>query len=478
MAGDEELSSLDDWGPFEDDWAPVHFLVPPPPPPPSLGSVCSGNEFYCQLEGGPMGAHYNRASFPSLPIIAVCSSVVLVAVLVASFLFWRHKTKAQNLLPCKNEQPGHMGELGTANGVSYEDVLINHHPTRIPQSHLAGSQTLMPLEILDVKLGEIGPPQITALHSVPCYNRRDGGQMVDSKTFHPVYEEVSQAPSGDKSMTGKSYESDFDESGKLGGRSLTSEDDFAEEDFGDGSGHCSATSSVRGSTGGDLCRDPVSSDEGTGEDCDYMVHDLPEMLPSDNSFSYPSKHRHMHSGVKTDKLRNHPVHSHRHGSNVYPPSDRTASVLPLTQRAVDPAMGHKLHSNSSTERSPHHGIPSPFVHSVPPINPRNNFPSITASPQWPISHGSPNQMDYPTNASSQENIYSTIDEDEVDYPIHPSLPSLANTQRGTPLSKYSSGLPKNVPPRVDRPIPPLSQRNMEDNSSYGDIMPTYNSAFM
>ncbi|GIY42457.1 uncharacterized protein CDAR_185641 [Caerostris darwini] len=80
MAGDEDLPSLDDW---EDFW------VPPPPPPPSLGSVCRDSDFYCRLEGGPMGAHYNRASFPSLPIIAVCSSVVLVAVLVASFLLWR-----------------------------------------------------------------------------------------------------------------------------------------------------------------------------------------------------------------------------------------------------------------------------------------------------------------------------------------------------------------------------------------------------
>lgn len=63
------------------------------------------------------------------------------------FFLCRHKSKVQNLLPCKNEQQGHLGELGAANGVTYEDVLINHHPTRLPQGHLPGSQTLMPLEV-------------------------------------------------------------------------------------------------------------------------------------------------------------------------------------------------------------------------------------------------------------------------------------------------------------------------------------------
>ncbi|KAG8200867.1 hypothetical protein JTE90_015772 [Oedothorax gibbosus] len=87
---DDDPSSSNDWWPPDevDDWG----TFPPPPPPPSTGpsSACSG-DLYCRIgaEGGPMGAHFDRASFPSLPIVAVCSSVVLVAVLVASFLFWR-----------------------------------------------------------------------------------------------------------------------------------------------------------------------------------------------------------------------------------------------------------------------------------------------------------------------------------------------------------------------------------------------------
>ncbi|KFM77169.1 hypothetical protein X975_23190, partial [Stegodyphus mimosarum] len=67
MAGDDDLPSLDDWTLSDDDWASGTFLVPPPPSPPSLGSLCMSGDYYCQLEGGPMGAHFNRASFPSLP---------------------------------------------------------------------------------------------------------------------------------------------------------------------------------------------------------------------------------------------------------------------------------------------------------------------------------------------------------------------------------------------------------------------------
>ncbi|GFY55802.1 uncharacterized protein TNIN_280681 [Trichonephila inaurata madagascariensis] len=474
MAGDDELPSLDDWDDAE--WGPAHFLVPPPPPPPSLGSVCSTSDFYCQLEGGPMGAHFNRATFPSLPIIAVCSSVVLVAVLVASFLLWRHKTKVQNLLPCKNEQPGHLGDLGAANGVTYEDVLINHHPTRIPQGHLAASQTLMPLEILDVKLGDLNPSQISALHHTPCYGPRDTGGhvIIGGKPFNPVYEEVSQAPSGDKSITSKSYDTDFNGSGKLGGRSLTSEDDFAEDDFaeypsGEGSGQCSATSSVRGSTGGDLCKDPVSSDEGTGEDCDYMINNLPEMLPSDNSFGYPRQPMHPHPDINTNKQRRNPLQPPHQHNTTYPMPERTANVLPPAHRVTDSAQSHKLHSKPLTDKrhmSPTH-IPSSHVHSLSPTN-----------PQWMTKHGQrDDRTNFPTSAS-QENIYSTIDEDELsDYPAQPPLPSLACSQRGSPPCKPSSGMPKSVSGRGDRAIPPLSQRNAEENgSSYGDIMPAFHSA--
>ncbi|GIX72150.1 uncharacterized protein CEXT_792781 [Caerostris extrusa] len=373
--------------------------------------------------------------------------------------------------------------MGAANGVTYEDVLINHHPTRIPQGHLAASQTLMPLEILDVKLGDLSSSQMSALHHAPCYGPRDTGNvMMGGKSFNPVYEEVSQAPSGDKSITSKSYDTDFTGSGKLGGRSLTSEDDFAEDDFaeypsGEGSGQCSATSSVRGSTGGDLCKDPVSSDEGTGEDCDYMMNNLPEMIPGDNSFVYPRQPMHSHHpNISTSKHRRNPMQQLPHPHNTtYPPPERTANVLPPAHRVTDAVPGHKLHSKPLTDSkrhmSPTH-LPSALV--LP-------MGSVPANPQWSglAKHG---QRDDRTNfpvSASQENIYSTIDEDELtDYPVQPPLPSLACSQRGSPPCKPGSGMPKSaIPGRGDRAIPPLSQRNTEENgSSYGDIMPAFHSA--
>lgn len=483
MAGDDDLSPVEDWGPLEEDWAPVHFLVPPPPPPPSLGSVCSAGNFYCQIEGGPMGAHFNRASFPSLPIIAVCSSVVLVAVLVASFLLWRHKTKVQNLLPCKHDQQGHLGELAAANGVTYEDVLINHHTARIPQGHIGGSQTLMPLELLDVKLGDIGPPPVSLLNRNSFYPGRDPGQVL-GKPFNPVYEEVSQAPSGDKSTTGKSYESDLEESGKIGGRSLTSEDDFAEDEFsaveypsGEGSGQCSATSSVRGSTGGDLCKDPVSSDEGTGEDCDYTVNDLPEMLPGDCAFNFPRKHLGFRADIGRDKLRA-PMQvprGHQHNMTTYPHPERT---LPPSQRIIEPTLSEKPHSKTDNKKrilSPTH-VPLPSFAPLISSNLKNN----PANAPWLTKPAHDERLNFPSSGPSQENIYSTIDEDEpTDYHIHPSLTSLACPQRGnaTP-TKRSSAVPKNVSARSDRHLPSLSQRNAEDNgSSYGDIMPAFSTPY-
>ncbi|GIY74811.1 uncharacterized protein CDAR_609461 [Caerostris darwini] len=71
---------------------PPRFLIPPPPAPPS-SALCRGEGaaasdlHFCQME--PVGAEFTQTAFPSLPIIAVCSSVVLVAVLVTSFLLWK-----------------------------------------------------------------------------------------------------------------------------------------------------------------------------------------------------------------------------------------------------------------------------------------------------------------------------------------------------------------------------------------------------
>ncbi|KAH9380305.1 hypothetical protein HPB48_021585 [Haemaphysalis longicornis] len=92
---------------------PPEFSVPPPPLPPNLcSSVVGGRRGvgsssssssganavapdelqFCEVR--PIGAELTTPSaFPSLPVIAVCSSVVLVAVLVASFLLWNAEAR-------------------------------------------------------------------------------------------------------------------------------------------------------------------------------------------------------------------------------------------------------------------------------------------------------------------------------------------------------------------------------------------------
>lgn len=289
------------------------------------------------------------------------------------------------------------------------------------------------LQILDVKLGDLGPPHITAMHHAPCYP--PSREPVHLKPFHhPVYEEVSQAPTGNLRQPGRTG----NQADKLGDMrpSLTSDEDFAEED------QCSATSSVRGSTGGDLCRDPVSSD---GEDCEsYMINNLPKV---ENSFGYNPRHK-------------------SHQQQTYPLQERT-------QRATEPA----FRSHSSNHK------PNNGGRMVSPSHiPSSTFGSRSVDPrsaQWMASHGQYQQQHQQDGFSaSQENIYSTIDEDE-DYPA--PLTSLANSQRGvgTPPGKSPMGKGTHAPRGDGRPIPPpLSQRKPEENggSSYGDIMPAFHSA--
>lgn len=233
--------------------APPQFMVPPPPPPPALQACRAGDtttHHYCHLE--PVGAEYTQAAFPSLPIIAVCSSVVLVAVLVASFLIWKHKKKVQHFLPCKD---GHQGrcELSTSNGLTYDDMLINHHPTRLPNS--SNPHTLTPIELLDVKYSGFVPGHFG--HSNCTFGVKDISGSRGSRNrdhFNPIYEEVS----GGSEEKSRSYYSDIDDS-EVDRRTVASEDEFAEDELSvaevpvDVNQLRSDSSSLRGSTGGDLC---------------------------------------------------------------------------------------------------------------------------------------------------------------------------------------------------------------------------------
>ncbi|XP_037523893.1 uncharacterized protein LOC119401275 [Rhipicephalus sanguineus] len=301
---------------------PPEFGVPPPPLPPGLcSSVASGRRSgasssdelqFCEVR--PVGAELTTPSaFPSLPVIAVCSSVVLVAVLVASFLLWKHKKKVQNFLPCKSPHQGGVPcDLSAANGAAYSDILLNHHhPTRLPAHlvHGTDTHTLTPIELLDVKYGSYGAPHLAPLtqtnytfrptslrpqdhsaqhrtpqhatlhghhagstgsgrRSAPGTSQRSSHKASsnsrtassrrshrggNSEQFNPIYEEVSGRS---KSRRGGYRHHDSEDSEEDEARSLGSEDEFAEDELSLGEYPRpaeSASSSLQGSTGGDLC---------------------------------------------------------------------------------------------------------------------------------------------------------------------------------------------------------------------------------
>ncbi|GFQ92136.1 uncharacterized protein TNCT_215771 [Trichonephila clavata] len=57
----------------------------------------------------------------------------------------RHKRKVQNFLPCKTHHQGRC-DMGGSAGITYDDVLINHHPTRLPNHLNPDTNTLTPIE--------------------------------------------------------------------------------------------------------------------------------------------------------------------------------------------------------------------------------------------------------------------------------------------------------------------------------------------
>lgn len=62
------------------------------------------------------------------------------------FYISRHKRKVQNFLPCKTNHQGRC-DMGGSAGITYDDVLINHHPTRLPNHLNPDTNTLTPIEV-------------------------------------------------------------------------------------------------------------------------------------------------------------------------------------------------------------------------------------------------------------------------------------------------------------------------------------------
>ncbi|XP_023238479.1 uncharacterized protein LOC111637260 [Centruroides sculpturatus] len=243
---------------------PPQFRLPPPPAPPTSRQCQGGYDSdlpYCHID--LVEAEYSQTPFPSLPVIAVCSSIIAVALLVAIYVLWRHKKKVQNFLPC-NHKPKDRCDLSGSNGVTYDDVLIHHHPTRLPPHGGPEMQSATPFELFDLKYDSYNS-QMTPLRQgdfpYPLQEVTCGRNKKTKDHFNPIYEEVSGG--SDERADTHSYNSDMEDS-EVERRTTDSEDDFAEDELSlareEGSRPCSGTSSVRGSTGGDLCKDVGSSD--------------------------------------------------------------------------------------------------------------------------------------------------------------------------------------------------------------------------
>lgn len=456
---------------------PPHFAIPPPPPPPSLDLCRGGSQDpselqYCHLE--PVGAEYTQATFPSLPIIVVCSSVVLVALLVASFLLWKHKKKVQNFLPCKTEpHQGHLGDMTGSNGVTYDDVLINHHPTRLPNHHRASDTRhgLTPIELLDVKCGSYGAPHLTSLgHSNFTFaSPGEGKEPRSGKNkdhFNPIYEEVSGC--SEEKPTSRSYDSDIEDS-EAEARTVASEDEFAEDELSlaefprpaTGEGR-SGTSSLRGSTGGDLCRDVASvSSEGAGSEGaperarggpkgrvrqPKHTHSLERNKDGHPSEGFLAKQNYYMSksmlgpDLGTTEPRYRPEEQQRHpfarslGRAAAPESPRFAGRLP---GALLSELNHKLVGNG--------GAPN-----------RTVFTVVSPSAAGPRAHFATFHP-YPNNAPA-ENIYASVEE-EGPFTIDGSRAGRAS---GASPSSAKGSVPKDLPRTAE-----------DENASYGDIRPIY-----
>lgn len=444
---------------------PPEFGVPPPPLPPGLcSSVASGRRAgasaadelqFCEVR--PVGAELTTPSaFPSLPVIAVCSSVVLVAVLVASFLLWKHKKKVQNFLPCKSPHQGVPCDLSAANGAAYSDILLNHHhPTRLPAHlvHGTDTHTLTPIELLDVKYGSYGAPHLAPLtqtnytfrpaslrdhpaqhrtpqhatvhghhagstgrRSAPGTSQRSSHKAPNSRTgttssrrshrganseqFNPIYEEVSGRS---KSRRGYRHR-DSEDSEEDEARSLGSEDEFAEDELSLGEyprAAESASSSLQGSTGGDLCP--------------------PDAEPR-SSGNRRLKPKHSHS---LERNRNNAT-GLQAKHNYY----LSKSALAFDQRNPGPyssvdLMQHPHQDSSPPEPAPVAGISFGTPAAPPPqgfmMGPDCQYPAAAAAnapfSTFLLQPCGAVQEDNAAEGGDAENIYASIDDDEGPYTI-------------------------------------------------------------
>ncbi|XP_054722667.1 uncharacterized protein LOC129232523 [Uloborus diversus] len=372
------------------------------------------------------------------------------------FLPFRHKRKVQNFLPCKSHHQGRC-DMGGASGITYDDVLINHHPTRLP-NHLNPSlnpdtNTLTPIELLDVKYGNYVQSQTDSLnranfalqnaasnnctnntqpsapverprqHHQQHHHRRHQGKggKKDQRQFHPIYEEVSGVSDGDM-KGGRSYDSDIEDS-EAEGRTVVSEDEFAEDELSvagefplnpdmDQSQPCSATSSLQGSTGGDLypdvvtgsserfCSDGSPAETRLGNKTNFrgmdisqnnkLTHSLERNKDGHPSNSFQAKQNYYLNKSMLGPDFTYPEGVTADGSSCVSPSGDMSQITDMNQYPVSRVMGASLNfipillQQQQQQQRP--GSSSRSASSSPPPPPYpNNSRTIQGSSQGGIS---------------------------------------------------------------------------------------------
>ncbi|XP_057336885.1 uncharacterized protein LOC130675321 isoform X2 [Microplitis mediator] len=247
-----KLDKLDNMDCPECSGPPPIFRLPPPPRPPFLTEAAFCSEApLAELEDCvaiPMidASYHANPSLQNTALIIACTVILLLMAAIVSVVFWKHKRKVQNLLPCKsavavtattgrtrvlpNGQAltGANSNMMAGNNTArlYEDMM-EHVPHSQIHNHLPAQLRMQPtIEMIDVnkeKNGNRGGFVCSSPGPDP-YGSQD--------LYNPVYEELCN---GDN-------QPDTDEEGEINGRNRlhhrasansksASEDEFAEDEL-------------------------------------------------------------------------------------------------------------------------------------------------------------------------------------------------------------------------------------------------------
>ncbi|XP_034949471.1 uncharacterized protein pxb isoform X2 [Chelonus insularis] len=195
---------------------PPLFRVPPPPRPPFLteASICSEAPL-AELEdciAMPMidASYHANPSLQNTALIIACTVILLLMAAIVSVVFWKHKRKVQNLLPCKsavavtattnqtrvlpNGQTLTSSSNITGNTRLYEDLIEN-----MPRSQIHNHLTIQPRiqPTIEVRGTNSSRQQMIDVNKEKSIDRGSftcsspGPDLYGSQDlYNPVYEEL------------------------------------------------------------------------------------------------------------------------------------------------------------------------------------------------------------------------------------------------------------------------------------------------